>query len=1841
MSHIIYNDPYRPTEIKIDSLGIGIYEDTLSNLSLTQTEYLIVGERRANVGANIIKTYGLIVDHQGIGVNTTLENRTTMGDSYAVTVDGDVYVSGSIIARGIVNVSSFQSSTQTFWNLGLDETENIFFPGKVTFGTDLQSQGNLHKINVVESADRNINHAQVSIQNNALSQLRVAIVGSSNVSPVIFNTPSNVPIEFHVGRDQSFFQSVYATSEVPTYTSPNTSPHICIDKDGDVGIRTNSTPYVSYQQRYKLPSGEIQFPTVNEKANLAVYGTTYTCNLLIWDYDSGQPDNLDSLYIRRRGVTLNANQIIPGDFAVGSYRFVCNLDVTHDLTVNGVHRVVDTLVSDNQIIGNFVQVNDIETNALHCRYDASFSNTVNIRGDLTIEGGLKIPYYLTGNDGSNYTYWCNVQFTVATPDYSNINILGTGLSTPGRLGVGINPTTDSVSHQFVVSKRDHNIYSLQVLDKSLPFLYKSLFVGHSTPKSSTDTLYYDGSVIFTTPASSDPDYNKGLGQPLLQNMYFFPGKYDSATSFSLDSNVTPTLNIHTSDRVGIHIFNPQYTFDVKGDINCSGSYYYNSKKVGIWQEEQYANIYPDISPNPTFLGLRYSNPLCSNVGINRPPDPRFALSLNGTLNANKYYINDNDECMPWFSAANASSVARDSNQMTTGAFIMNRVGIGMDNPSTTLELKNYNSPTIIRMYKPNTTGLSKMAAYVEYADINSQWASGVDFVTDTFHIGYGTNIVKSSTANRAIWIRKASSSNNQVVINGNGSVLTPFTPNNPDPTAALTVNGNLGVLGDVRITGRYYMNGAVLINNNLNCNLQIPSTENDVFIAGTRIFMNPKNMLAVGYDATRTIQDQTDITTVFRVFQPNENAPVISKFICTGEQGFIEVASTRGQAARIGFTKDSVFSIMNKQNKPFFSFTSNEETGQNYMAFNPSEGDTPSANFHLFNSTDGRNMLKLTRSALGMDSTREAAEIELEKNFYTDGNTLARKSSWAIHGPDGSYQEKLAFIYRDDANNNEVLTIASNGCIGIGSTTPEYGIDIRSTTQQGSIRMLNTASNAFPQLVFQTGDGIYGGDLYRDFRFYTNFNSFSLDSADSTSATPTRIIHVASNNRMGLLIDADPDFDLTVKGSLNVKDGLYVNGYPILLGGSNLSDLFRVKANNIIFNPTVPSIQGGVGINVPFPTSNLFHVLTNYSANACVLDSLLNECQLNLRGKTEDRSSDYNVYRVAQSNQIFTITHNPNVGTSPYLSDTHDGYNNVIRWFPSTNVSGDYDSILRGSLTLDSITPRITMSSSVIYHSNMNVNIVPQQNLAIGDIVPKAKVHINAESSLFPGIIIQHYANSLPLASLCNATSEIVRINNNGTVGIGTINPQSTLHVIGTGRVTNPSGVTVLDVATERIEMNKRVEITNMVYLRDQNNVNCLVCLDSVQVPTFQTTAYTGFGLINNVLRYNVKSTFVDHGFFCDTNELMRLTGTGNLGIGTSSPRAKLDVIGSIMVRSNIVPESHVTSDIGTSLTRFKDIYMSCNVYVNGITMYNKYSGINVTNSNVNLSKVICGSLQIGNRDFTGSQMTITQQSPIMFSQSNYTTRSNIDYIPLLRASDTNCFAYNTTSPEALVHIVNPDVNGTMILDHTNLNGSCIFAVRNNGSDYIYASKTGNVGIGTGVPISTLHVHSSNTTSACIVQQTNPASYVANLISPAKTVVVDGTGNVGIGTTTPNYALHVIGQASISQNVYMGQNLEIQGNAITHGDQTTDSDIRLKTDLEKITNALDKVCELTGYTFNKIGNSTRSTGLVAQDVQKVLPECVVQHPDTDILSVAYGNMMGLIVEAIKDLKKEIDDLKKR
>jgi len=222
-------------------------------------------------------------------------------------------------------------------------------------------------------------------------------------------------------------------------------------------------------------------------------------------------------------------------------------------------------------------------------------------------------------------------------------------------------------------------------------------------------------------------------------------------------------------------------------------------------------------------------------------------------------------------------------------------------------------------------------------------------------------------------------------------------------------------------------------------------------------------------------------------------------------------------------------------------------------------------------------------------------------------------------------------------------------------------------------------------------------------------------------------------------------------------------------------------------------------------------------------------------------------------------------------------------------------------------------------------------------------------------------------------------------------------------------------------------------------------------------------------------------------------------------------------------------------------------------------------------------------------------------------------------------------------------------------NGDLVFRTRSTTTDVepperMRIDGSGNVGIG-GSPTAPLHVFGGGILGS---SSTNPIAFTgsggANAGIGSYNANTDfcvysaGTGSIRFRTAaTWNSAAQLTSIGTDQMQLTSGGNLIVAGNITAYG---SPSDIRLKENIEVIPNAVDKVKTLDGITFNYIkdGADKRMTGVIAQQVQEVLPEAVyetetIEDPEDKNLAVHYGNMVGLLIEAIKEQQQQIDELK--
>jgi hypothetical protein len=437
---------------------------------------------------------------------------------------------------------------------------------------------------------------------------------------------------------------------------------------------------------------------------------------------------------------------------------------------------------------------------------------------------------------------------------------------------------------------------------------------------------------------------------------------------------------------------------------------------------------------------------------------------------------------------------------------------------------------------------------------------------------------------------------------------------------------------------------------------------------------------------------------------------------------------------------------------------------------------------------------------------------------------------------------------------------------------------------------------------------------------------------------------------------------------------------------------------------------------------------------------------------------------------------------------------------------------------------------------------------------------------------------NIPLTFFTNST-ERMRITSGGNVGIGTTSPSAKLVISnngGTGYEIDPA-----------------------------NASGTIVSLFSYDraASLWRATRYSG----------------LDHRFEINgTTEAMRITSGGNVGIGTTSPYGRLELNGS--------GQSWTTAPA----IRMWDSFNSKGWLVGNVNNYTPGDFY------IRTLPSVSGDPGAGQQEFIIKHATgnvgIGTASPSELLEVVGNIRANI--------SNGGGFMLTGASASGLVRA-----------------GATGLALRTNTTDRLTVDNNGNVGIGTTSPSAELQVEGAikitggnwptgyaglefnyitNTSYIGSYDRTNSIYKKLFLFSEDLTLETGGAirmfitsgGNIGIGTTSPSYKLHVEGNVS-GISIYASHDI------------AAFSDITVKKEVKRIENAIEKVKELNGYTYVRTDDETgtRRAGVIAQEVQKVLPEVVSANPD-GTLNVAYSNMIALLIEAVKEQQNEIDELKK-
>jgi hypothetical protein len=135
-----------------------------------------------------------------------------------------------------------------------------------------------------------------------------------------------------------------------------------------------------------------------------------------------------------------------------------------------------------------------------------------------------------------------------------------------------------------------------------------------------------------------------------------------------------------------------------------------------------------------------------------------------------------------------------------------------------------------------------------------------------------------------------------------------------------------------------------------------------------------------------------------------------------------------------------------------------------------------------------------------------------------------------------------------------------------------------------------------------------------------------------------------------------------------------------------------------------------------------------------------------------------------------------------------------------------------------------------------------------------------------------------------------------------------------------------------------------------------------------------------------------------------------------------------------------------------------------------------------------------------------------------------------------------------------------------------------------------------------------------------------------------------IATSFPNEVINVCIGSNISRsgyifnvegNSYFSSNIYVESNVFVRGTIGNVSDIRVKDNLIKISNSIDKINKINGYIYTRKDTGNIETGLIAQEVLSILPEVVNLDNTTNYYNISYGNITGLLVEGIKELNNRL------
>jgi len=886
----------------------------------------------------------------------------------------------------------------------------------------------------------------------------------------------------------------------------------------------------------------------------------------------------------------------------------------------------------------------------------------------------------------------------------------------------------------------------------------------------------------------------------------------------------------------------------------------------------------------------------------------------------------------------------------------------------------------------------------------------------------------------------------------------------------------------------------------------------------------------------------------------------------------------------------------------------------------------------------------------------------------------------------GSFQRNLAYYSFNDqtwaflTNSTERLSITSGGSVGIGTSSPATTLDVA-----GAIRSSTGASDpGTGTVLYFVGSG--------SFQTVVAGAAFAVHTGNNNARTERMRIDINGNAGIGTSSPGAKLDVTTASGANIVVSRSSAAGYAafqrIAPAGQQVYDFYTINnteagritvdgSNFMAFSTGSSATErmritstGDVGIGTNSPNSKLDVVAASGYVDIRV------------------RSNTTQAFVAADTSAITMGTYN----AVPYLFSTNNTERMRITSAGNVGIGTSAPaSLLHVKQSSDAIEvyPSGTWAGRVINAADaagFNGLLVGNRWAGTGSTVFEA-------GSIFGGGTGSWYSyyriDGVGQSIWSNAGTERMRLDTSGNVGIGTSSPAGRLDVLSTSaggasfmRVANGSGA-ANSYAAISLDPGNNGFNTRDAQIRAINNGSNQISL------TFLTS--------------NAGTPF----------EAMRINNAGNVGIGTASPGARLDVAGGsirvgnthAMTFRNAAGTGTATYTLqsddnfvvynaaGTPISSFTQGSTNIAVYgSNGSNRMQVDSINNVTYWTVNGSERMrinpSGELLVGttsggrslclygsdvwqrihnpSRSWliglgTGSNFVIYDETgggprlTVEPATGNWigpnsillgSGQNNDNKIEIGTGRTGNNFAYvdligDTTYTDFGLRLLrgNGGPNTYSQLVHRGT-GDMYITAQDAATLYFQTNATTRAYFqsdGTMVMSGALLV-GRNTTGSNVNTNNDTGSFsVRGDGSNAASMSFHRTGayaiNMGLGTD----AVFRIGGWSASSNCFQ---MDGSGNLTMLGNVTAYSDARIKKDVETIGSALDLVSKMRGVRYTRIDSGKRGVGVIAQEMLEVVPEVVQQGVgDDDTLSVAYGNLVGVLIEAIKELRAEIVELK--